>query len=121
GKGTSEASDDERATEELPEDGSQTIVKLLIDGYLSLERFKQLDERLKVGEGRFFRVFRERLPEIRPSEAELRDIAAEGYMKRVVERLILLADEGDATADAALMRVYDFFHSRAGGRHRAGS
>jgi hypothetical protein len=114
-KGTATASDGEPATGVLSDDGSQTIVKLLIEGYLSLARFKQLDERLSVGEGRFFRVFRERLPEIRPSESELRDIAAEGYMKRVVERLIGLAADGDATADEALMRVYDFFHSRASG------
>lgn len=91
-----------------------TLVRLLLDGYVSLERFKLLEERIAIADSQLFALFRGRTPSIRPSEEELRSLAGEGYMRRVVERLLELARGGDATADAALLRVHEFFRAAGG-------
>ncbi len=94
--------------------GSQTILKLALRGYLSLERFKRLEEGLSMAEVAFFRVFREQMPSVRPSEEEIRGLAVEGYMERVLKKLATLSEEGNPTAEAAMVRVYDFFHAQQG-------
>ena len=94
--------------------GTETILKLALHGYLSLERFKQLDEGLAMAEGGFFRVFREEMPSVRPSEEEMRGLEIEGYMERVMKKLISLGKEGNPTAEAAMVRVYEFFHAQQG-------
>lgn len=94
--------------------GSRTILKLTLRGYLSLERFKQLEEGLSMAEGSFFRVFREQMPSVRPSDEEIRGLEIEGYMERVLKKLIALGQEGNPTAEAAMVRMYEFFHAQEG-------
>ena len=98
--------------------GGDALVRFRLGGFVSFDRFKRLEEGLAIARERYLACFIERMPEVRPSDAELREIASEGYMKRVVERLIERAADGGeeaAAAESALLRVYSFFHP-AGGR-----
>jgi len=112
---------DENLEEALAElgqsaDGGSSVIRLVYDGFVSLEGYKRLEEQLTITEGIDFARFVERMPDIRPSTDELRAIASEGYMKQVVDKLLLLAEDGDRKADEALLRVYSYFSAASSGR-----
>jgi len=111
-------------------EGDHLLASLDLSGYLSVEGLRMVEERTEVKSGSLFKLLLSSLPSIRPSDEELGELSGEGYLSRVIDRLRRMRAEAEdagaaaaselsdpaASADAALLRVYEFL--RASGPRR---
>lgn len=103
------------------------ILKLVLDGYLSIGNYKKLQEYLGVLEVSFYKLFVENNIIIKPSDDEINRISADGYMKNILKNLLDIKRgkkefpleasvdiDRQEIVDECLMRIYQFFRNSNG-------
>jgi len=98
------------------------ILKLILEGYLSIGNYKRLQEYLGMLEVSFYKLFVENNIIIKPADDEVARISSEGYMKNILTDLLEIKKgkkefpleasvdvDRSEIVDECLMKIYQFF------------
>lgn len=108
------------------EDSRNKIKKLVLKGFISIDKFKDFLETLNAIQGSYFKLFVENEVKIKPEEEKIKELLKDSYVLPVIDKLLQIEKNKtkldfseiqedisqEDIVDAALLYIYEYYSKK---------